>query len=330
MDSENGATAAVEPGGTGSANKVPRQRGRTPTPLPEKYVAVLDAYAVDLGRADMTAEARRTYLSRVRVYLAWLAASDVDGDPLTDPNAAAWAARDYKAHLHGILKRAPATVNAALAAVSDLALRRGLGKLDGTTVARLDLPARRAPKALVGRDDTRWQRAAQAADPRERALAAVMRFAGARIAEAVGLDLDDLPITQHRRRLRIRGRGRKNRSVPVHPELAAALDAWLAERRTWPGSDTSPALFLNRAGDRLSLRTADEIIGNIAVTAGLAELVTPHVLRHSFGTDLVRSGVDLVTVAELLGHASLDSTRIYTLPADDDLDAAINRLTVDR
>lgn len=60
----------------------------------------------------------------MRVYLAWLAESDVDGDPLDDPAAAAWAARDYKAHLHGVLKRAPTTVNAALAAVSDFALRR--------------------------------------------------------------------------------------------------------------------------------------------------------------------------------------------------------------
>ena len=330
MGSENAATAVAEPAGTGSENKVPGRRGRTPTPLPEPYAAVLADYAAAVERADMTTEARRTYVSRVRVYLAWLAAVDVDGDPLTDPAAAVWAARDYKAHLHGVLKRAPATVNAALAAVSDLALRRGLGKLDGAAVTRLDLPARRAPKALVGRDDTRWQRAAQAAAPRDRALAAVMRFAGARIAEAVGLDLDDLPTTQRRRRLRIRGKGRKNRSVPVHPELAASLDLWLADRRTWPGADTSPALFLNRAGGRLSLRAADEVIGAIAAAAGLAELVTPHVLRHTFGTDLVRSGVDLVTVAELLGHASLDSTRIYTLPTDDDLDAAIGRLTVDR
>ena len=65
-------------------------------------------------------------------------------------------------------------------------------------------------------------------------------------------------------------------------------------------------------------------------TAGLAERITPHVLRHSFGTDLVRSGADLATVAELLGHTSLDSTRIYMLPAGDDLDAAAARLAIDR
>lgn len=306
------------------------RRGRQPTLLPAPYGAVLAEYAAAVARADLTAQARRTYLSRVRVYLAWLAESDVDGDPLHDPVAAVWAARDYKAHLYGTLRRAPATVNGALAAVSDLAIRRGLGKLDGDQVARLDLPARRAPKALVGREDIRWQRAAQAAPARDRAVAAVMRLAGARIAETVGLDLADLPSTQRRRRLRIRGKGRRNRTVPVHPDLAAALDGWLDARRSWPGADGSTAVFLNRAGGRLSTRSADEVIAGIARAAGLEEVVTPHVLRHTFGTDLIRAGTDVVTVAELMGHASLDSTRIYTLPTEDDLDAAVARLTVDR
>ncbi|WP_281278673.1 tyrosine-type recombinase/integrase [Micromonospora pisi] len=131
-------------------------------------------------------------------------------------------------------------------------------------------------------------------------------------------------------RTRDGGKCRRNRSVPVHPEMGDALNAWLVVRRDWPGADTNPALFLNRAGGRMSTRTADEIVGAIAAAAGLADLITPHVLRHTFATDLIRAGTDLVTVAELLGHASLESTRIYTLPTDDDLDAAVARLTVDR
>ena len=172
MGSENAATGAVPGAGTGSENKAAARRGRQPTHLPLTYAAVLEEYANSLARADLTAQARRTYLSRVRMYLSWLADTHVDGDPLNDPAAAAWAARDYKSHLYGAQKRAPATVNAALAAVSDLAIRRGLGALDADLVARLELPQRRAPKALTGRDDTRWQRAAQAAPPRDRALAA--------------------------------------------------------------------------------------------------------------------------------------------------------------
>lgn len=257
---------------------------------------MLESYVAQLARADLTAQARRTYTSRVRVYLAWLAdhaAGDVDGDPLGDRAAAVWAARDYKTALHAS-RRAPATVNGALAAVSDLAVRRGLGALDGTAVARLDLPARRAPRALTGRDDTRWQRAAETAPPRDRALVGVLRLAGARLAEAVALDLDDLPTTQRRRRLRLRGKGRRDHAVPVHPELGAALDAWLAERRFWPGAPSTPAVFLNRAGGRLSARAADTVVAAVARAAALEDLVTPHVLRHSFATDLVRAGVDLV------------------------------------
>ena len=330
MGSENAATGAVPGAGTGSENKAAARRGRQPTHLPLTYAAVLEEYANSLARADLTAQARRTYLSRVRMYLSWLADTHVDGDPLNDPAAAAWAARDYKSHLYGAQKRAPATVNAALAAVSDLAIRRGLGALDADLVARLELPQRRAPKALTGRDDTRWQRAAQAAPPRDRALAAVMRYAGTRISETVGIDLDDLPTTQRRQRLRIRGKGRKNRSIPVHPELAASLNAWLTTRRAWPGADNSQAVFLNRHGTRLSARSADEIIAGIAAASALSDIVTPHVLRHTFGTDLIRAGTDLVTVAELLFHTSPASTEIYTLPTDDDLQAAIDRLTVDR
>jgi hypothetical protein len=83
------------------------RRGRTPTVLTGRHQTVLDEYAVAIGRADMTPQARRTYLSRVRVYLAWLADTDVDGDPFAQADAAAWAARDYKAHLPGFRKLAP-------------------------------------------------------------------------------------------------------------------------------------------------------------------------------------------------------------------------------
>lgn len=107
MGSENAAIPAGEAAGTGSENMAVGRRGRQPTVLPAPYAAVLAEYAAAVARADLTAQARRTYLSRVRVYLAWLAESDVDGDPLGDPAAAAWAARHYKAHLYGTLRRAP-------------------------------------------------------------------------------------------------------------------------------------------------------------------------------------------------------------------------------
>jgi integrase len=98
--------------------------------------------------------------------------------------------------------------------------------------------------------------------------------------KALGLDLDDLPTTQRRCRLRVRGPGR--RTAPSWPIATdGRTRRWIAERRMWPGADTA-AVFLDRVGARLPLRTADEIIRTIIIAAGLADVVTPHALRHSF------------------------------------------------
>ena len=328
MGSENTAEADPEAAAIGSENTGHPRRGRRPAQLTPAAAAVLADYEKDLGRADLTEQTRRTYLSRVRGYLAWLETAAVDGDPLNERDAAIWAARDYKSFLQGVRKLKPSSVNTPLAAVSDLAMRRGLGELRGSDVARIDLPIRRAPRALSRREDVRMQRAAAAAGERERAVVFVMRFAGARIGEAVALDLADLPTTRRRRRLRIRGKGRKERQIPAHAEMVEAVEAWLTVRATIPGAGDSPALFLNRTGGRLSARSADIIVGAVAEAAGVD--ATAHTLRHTFADDLLRGGAKLTEVAELLGHASLDSTRIYTLPTEDDLATAVGRQHVDR
>jgi site-specific recombinase XerD len=103
-----------------------------------------------------------------------------------------------------------------------------------------------------------------------------------------------------------------------------------AERPDWPGADTNPALFLNRRSSRLSVRGASAIIADIGRTAGLDEQTTAHILRHSFATTLIRGGTDLVVVAELLGHARLETVRAYTKPTEEDKAKALNLLPVDR
>lgn len=97
-----------------------------------------------------------------------------------------------------------------------------------------------------------------------------------------------------------------------------------------PGADTSPALLLNRRGGRLSARGAHDILLAIAAEARLDPGFSGHVLRHAFGTRLVRGGHDLVLVAELMGHARTETTRGYALPTADDAQAAINSLPEDR
>ena len=129
--------------------------------------------------------------------------------------------------------------------------------------------------------------------------------------------------------LRILGKGQRIREVPIHEKLRNALGEWLDERASWPGAVDTPALFLNQRGQRLSAKGAHNIITGIADRAGLDDHVTAHVLRHSFATTLVRGKTDLVIAAELLGHARLETTRLYTQPTAEDRVKAIDLLVVD-
>ena len=165
--------------------------------------------------------------------------------------------------------------------------------------------------------------------PRDRALALVPFYAGARLAETVALDLDDIRRSARKGVLRILGKGERIREVPIHEKLRKALGEWLDERASWPGAADTPALFLNQRGQRLSARGAHDVITGIADRAGLDDHVTAHMLRHSFATTLVRGKTDLVIAAELLGHARLETTRLYTQPTAEDRAKAIDLLIVD-
>jgi integrase/recombinase XerC len=301
----------------------PRRRGRQPVPLPVRLESVHAAYAAVLGGAPLSAETRRTYASKARQYLAWLEAADVDGDPLADPAARDRAVRDWRTHLLTVAEQAPATVNNALAAVDDFYTRRGIGR---AAAERTDLPTT-APRALGKRAQLRWLRAVEAhPSPRDRALAGIPFYAGARILETVRLDTGDVRISARKAVLRIHGNGDRIRDVPIHPKLRTDIQLWLEARPDWPGADTNPALFLNHRGGRLSVRGARDVIARIADAAGLDDDTTARVLRHTFATTLVHGGTDLVIVADLLGHARLETTRGYTKPTAEDRTKALDLL----
>ena len=202
-------------------------------------------------------------------------------------------------------------------------IRRGLGP---ARAVRVEIPAA-APRALDERAQVRYLRAVQRCpSPRDQALALVPFYAGARISEIVALDVDDVARSARKGVLRILGKGQRVRKVPIHPQLHTALTDWLNERADWPGAKDNPALFLNQRGQRLSVRGAHDIVTAITAAAGLEDDTTVHVLRHTFATTLVRGGTDLVIVAELLGHARLETTRGYTRPSAKDRTRALNLL----
>ncbi|MGZ6868759.1 MAG: tyrosine-type recombinase/integrase [Frankiaceae bacterium] len=145
------------------------------------------------------------------------------------------------------------------------------------------------------------------------------------MSEIVRLDIDDVALSARKGTLRLYGKADKVREVPIHPPLRAALTEWLRQRRDWRAAATSTALFPNQRGGRLSATSASNIIAAIAAEADPDGRTTAHVLRHTFATSLVRGGTDLVTVAELLGHARLETVRAYTRPTDED---KTRRLTI--
>ena len=314
--------------GTGPQNTPPvpgpRRRGRMPAPLPARLEPVYAAYAAALGQATMSAETRRTYASKLRQYLAWLDTADVAGDPLADPDIRDRAVRDWRRHLLTVAKRAPATVNTALAAVDDFYTRRGLGQAAAKRTRRPTT----APRTLDKRALLRWLRAVEAQpSSRDRALASTPFYAGARIAETVRLDTGDVHISARKPVLRIHGNRDKIREIPLHPRLRTHIQQWLAERPDWPGADADPALFLNRRGERLTVRGARDVIARIAQAAGLHD-VTADILRSTFAATLARGGTDLVVLADLLGNAGLDTTRRYTKPVANDRTKALHLLPI--
>ena len=180
---------------------------------------------------------------------------------------------------------------------------------------------KRLPKALP---IEAVQRLLDSPDPstvsglRDAALLELLYGTGARISEVVGLDVDDVmaPLADPDAGLRLFGKGRKERLVPLGSYARAAVEAWLVRGRPgWAARSrtATPALLLGVQGQRLSRQSAWKLIQQHADAAGIADPVSPHTLRHSYATHLLDGGADVRVVQELLGHASVTTTQLYTL-----------------
>jgi integrase/recombinase XerD len=228
------------------------------------------------------------------------------------------------------------------------ALAEGLAGRDPASLVRPPVPARRLPRAIAVPDVERLIAAAGAGGGpgdgdlralRNRALLELLYGTGARISEAVGLDVDDLgfaatveatavqattgPAGRPPATIRLSGKGGRQRIVPVGRYACDALDAYLVRARpVFAGASrrlsASPAVFLNTRGSRLTRQGAWAVLKAAAAGAGLHG-VSPHTLRHSFATHLLDGGADVRVVQELLGHASVTTTQIYTLVTVDKL-----------
>lgn len=286
-------------------------------PLERTATRWLDHLAVERGLA---ANSLAAYRRDVRRYLAFLA--EAGREDLADVDAADLAA--YQLRLAGGDTGHPplAVASAARALVAVRGLHRfaaaeGLVPADVTRDLRPPAPARRLPKALSVEDVVAMIEAAgydgTPLARRDRALLELLYATGARISEAVALDVDDMPREADGASVRLHGKGGRDRVVPVGSAAVRAVGDYLVAGRPALVRGAQPALFLNSRGGRLSRQSAWSILRQSAEKAGVARDVSPHVLRHSYATHLLDGGADVRVVQELLGHASVTTTQIYTL-----------------
>ncbi|WP_410599596.1 tyrosine-type recombinase/integrase [Amycolatopsis sp. lyj-90] len=245
-------------------HKLEYQRGRRPTVVPEEFHAAFEEYTKNIAAdGPLDKKTVRVYCSRVRQFLAWLGETGVTGERLTDPDVRDRAILGYRSYLLTVKNQKPSTVKAYVVAIDDFFRERTPGRAIRRRRNLTDI----ASGGLSDRTRALWLYATERAPARGKALACTVYYAGLRGNEVVALDVADVCPFADEGVLFVRS-GR-DRVIPLHPRLRAALDDWLAERATWPGADENPALFLNRRGGRLSLRSVYNELKAIAESAGL-------------------------------------------------------------
>ncbi len=272
----------------------------------------IDYLRIEKGASANTVSAYRRDLNR---YLRWRAENE--GSPL----------QEYAETLTGL---APASLERNFSAIRSFHgyLQREFGYKDCSHELPETTKRSRLPKALTVEEITAMIESAKIVSKpvslRDQLLLELLYSTGGRVSEIVGIDLNDIANSQVSSDksgekesivvLKLKGKGGKERIVPLGSFAKNALDEYLVRTRPMLSrSESENALFLNNTGKRLSRVSAWEIVKKAATKTGLGSKVTPHVFRHSFATHLLDGGADIRVVQELLGHASVTTTQIYTL-----------------
>jgi integrase/recombinase XerD len=282
--------------------------------LPRHADRYLDFLAAERGLSPHSLAAYRRDLSLYGAYLAQVGISEPRQAVASDlAGFVAWLREQRTA---AGKPYAASTVARTLVAVRGLHRflhAEGLAEADPSTEVTGPRPKRPLPKPLSATQVERLLASPAGDTPealRDRAMLETLYAAGVRISELVELDVDDLDLVDGS--LRCFGKGSKERLVPLGRYAVGALDAWLVRGRP-AMAPRSPALFCNRRGGRLTRQGGWKIIKKHAEAVGLSVTVSPHTLRHSFATHLLDNGADVRVVQELLGHASVNTTQVYTL-----------------
>jgi len=288
----------------------------------EEYLAHL---GVERGLSEHTLSAYRRDLRRYAAFLEARGVGDLDQVREADVSAYVEALRSGA---DGGSALSPSSTNRAVVAVRGwhrFEVREGRSSTDPAAEVRPPGGVKRLPKAISIDDVGKLLAGASAAEGvlglRDRALVEVLYGTGARISEAVGLCVDDVEPDRDAPSVRLFGKGRKERVVPVGSYAVEAIEAYLVRGRPVLAGNGrgNAALFLNQRGNPLSRQSAWAVLQEAADRGGLTAHISPHTLRHSYATHLLSGGADVRVVQELLGHASVTTTQIYTLVTPDTL-----------
>lgn len=290
--------------------------------LDREVAGYLDHLAIERGLAANTLAAYRRDLAR---YAAWCAAHGRAASADVTPTDLA----DFAASLRDPALGTPlatssvARVLVAVRGFHRFALDEGTAPSDPSLRIQPPSTPRRLPKALtVDQAGALLAAAGDDATPiglRDRALVELLYGTGARISEAVDLDVDDADLAG--RTLLVTGKGSRQRLLPLGDFAITALQSYLVRGRPalLARGRGTPSVFVNARGARLSRQSAYGVVRQAARRAALAVEVSPHTLRHSYATHLLQGGADIRVVQELLGHASVTTTQIYTAVTADTL-----------
>ncbi len=298
---------------------------------PDALVRAIRTYVDHLGvERGLAVNTLTSYRRDLRRYLGYLDAVGVSGlDEITEQTVLGFltALREGDSEHPPLSASSAGRTVVAVRGFHKFAVKDGLAQLDPSVGVRPPSPAKRLPKALPLADVEAILDAAGAPGTalalRDRALLELLYGTGARISEAVGLAVDDLDLGDGERggTVLLRGKGGKERIVPVGRYAREAIGAYLTRARPGlvSGGQGTSAMFLNARGGRLSRQSAWTVIVRSAERAGVKAEVSPHTMRHSYATHLLEGGADVRVVQELLGHASVTTTQVYTLVTVDSL-----------
>ncbi len=284
--------------------------------------AAVARYLADLERAPLAARTRDAYGQHVRAYGAWLDGRPEPGVAISDPRARDYAARDFKRHLKVDLGWKPSSVNLALAAVDHFSRFVGLGPAN---VKREPL-AQAAPRALSMEEQRALLRAVELARPRDGAIVTLLLYTALRLHELAALDVDDFAISARKGIVVVRS----GKGMPT--ERCRSTDHAGSRRKSGSRRAASARATGARAVRRPAGPTLVATIGRPGCSgrggSRRVEALGAHAPAH-VRHDLVRSGNDIVLVAELAGHRRLDTTRRYSLPSEADRQAAMKALELE-